>query len=160
MFCGSKTSHNQQLSEHVEVTSVSYITDRSSRRTQLQEHLHNIKQIQYNSLIKMFRFYWNCICEALSQHNGSFRGYIMVLLYCILLCYTHNGLLCPSLAAFLLLSTIKMIYNEKVLLVATNVPSINVCDHTWSASSTVSSYRWCFTVGVLCIIGGHSRLLW
>lgn len=61
MGCGTKNVHNPQLCEHVEVTSVSYITDRFSRWTQLQEHLHSIMQNQYNSLFKTFRFYWNCL---------------------------------------------------------------------------------------------------
>lgn len=71
-------------------TSVSYITGRSSKWTQLQEHLHDTMQIQYNNLLKTLRFYWNCVCEALSQHNGSFRGYKMVPLYYILIYCTYT----------------------------------------------------------------------
>lgn len=36
---------------------------------------------------------------------------------------------------------------------------IGYMDHSWSITSTVISYGWGFIVGVLCIIGGHSRLL-
>lgn len=101
-----------------------------------------------SSIMTCFKhlYFIETVPESLSQHCGTFRDYKMGLFYYTLLYCTYNVSTIILSKLFIMKRDYWWLQMYLQFMFATLF--IGDIDHTWSPSSTVASYRWCFTVGV------------